>query len=233
MLSFGMRIIARRTLRQFVEFLAGHRDQQALKAALDAWFDEVRKARWANTADVKRLYASASIVASDRIVFNIRGNAYRLVVAVDFEKGLSGSNGWERIAIMTGSTSERSTLSEVKPIRSEADYEKALTEVERLWGARSGTPEGDRLDVLATLIDAFESAHHPIDPPDPIEAIKFRMEQQGLTRKDLEGILGTRTRVAEVLNRRRGLSINMIRRLHDKLGISAEVLIRPSRTEAV
>lgn len=123
-------------------------------------------------------------------------------------------------------------MSEVKPIRSEADYEKALTEVERLWGARSGTPEGDRLDVLATLIDAYESAHHPIDPPDPIEAIKFRMEQQGLTRKDLEGILGTRTRVAEVLNRRRGLSINMIRRLHDKLGISAEVLIRPSRTEA-
>ena len=134
---------------------------------------------------------------------------------------------------MTGSTSERSTLSEVKPIRSEADYEEALTEVERLWDARSGTPEGDRLDVLATLIDAYESAHHPIDPPDPIEAIKFRMEQQGLTRKDLEGILGTRTRVAEVLNRRRGLSINMIRRLHDKLGISAEVLIRPSRTEAV
>ena len=123
-------------------------------------------------------------------------------------------------------------MSEVKPIRSEADYEKALTEVERLWGARSGTPEGDRLDVLATLIDAYESAHHPIDPPDPIEAIKFRMEQQGLTRKDLEGILGTRTRVAEVLNRRRGLSINMIRRLHEKLGISAEVLIRPSRTEA-
>jgi len=124
-------------------------------------------------------------------------------------------------------------LSEVKPIRSEADYEGALAEVERLWGARSGTPEGDRLDVLATLIDAYESAHHPIDPPDPIEAIKFRMEQQGLTRKDLEGVLGTRTRVAEVLNRRRGLSINMIRRLHDKLGISAEVLIRPSRTEAV
>jgi len=133
---------------------------------------------------------------------------------------------------MTGSTSETSTLSEVKPIRSEADYEEALTEVERLWGARSGTPKGDRLDVLATLIDAYESAHHPIDPPDPIEAIKFRMEQQGLTRKDLEGILGSRTRIAEVLNRRRGLSIKMIRRLHDRLGISAEVLIRPPRAEA-
>jgi HTH-type transcriptional regulator/antitoxin HigA len=122
-------------------------------------------------------------------------------------------------------------MSEVKPIRTEAAYEAALIEIERLWGAKLGTPKGDRLDVLATLIDAYESKHHPIDPPDPIEAIKFRMEQQGLTRKDLEGILGTRTRIAEVLNRRRGLSINMIRRLHDKLGISAEVLIRPSRSK--
>ena len=85
--------------------------------------------------------------------------------------------------------------------------------------------------MLATLIDAYEGEHYPIDPPDPIEAIKFRMEQQGLTRKDLEGIHGTRTRVTDALNRRRGLSINMIRRLHDRLGISAEVLIRPSRAE--
>src|SRR6185295_14148101 len=117
----------------------------------------------------------------------------------------------------------------VKPIRSEKDYEAALKEVERLWGAKDGTPEGDRLDVLATLIESFEEKHYPMDPPDPIEAIKFRMEQQGLTRKDLEPLIGTRTRVAEVLNRRRSLSIGMIRRLHDHLGISAEVLIRPSQ----
>jgi HTH-type transcriptional regulator/antitoxin HigA len=120
-------------------------------------------------------------------------------------------------------------VTDIKPIRSEGDYEKALRKVERLWGARSGTPEGDRLDVLATLIDVYENEHYPIDPPDPIEAIKFRMEQQGLSRKDLEGIIGTRTRVAEILNGRRGLSITMIRRLHEKLGIPAEVLIRPSR----
>lgn len=118
---------------------------------------------------------------------------------------------------------------ELKPIRSEADYEKSLAQVERLWGGKSGTPEGDRLDVLATLIDAYEAQHYPMDPPDPIEAIKFRMEQQGLSRKDLEPMIGTRTRVAEVLNRKRGLSISMIRRLHERLGISAEVLIRPSR----
>src|SRR5215475_10640504 len=117
---------------------------------------------------------------------------------------------------------------DIKPIRTKKDYEAALAEVERLWGAKLGTPDGDRLDVLATLIDAYESIHDPIDPPDPIEAIKFRMEQQGLTRKDLEPMIGTRTRVAEVLNRKRGLSIEMIRRLHHSLGISAEVLIRPS-----
>jgi HTH-type transcriptional regulator/antitoxin HigA len=119
--------------------------------------------------------------------------------------------------------------SEIKPIRTKKDYEAALAEVERLWKAKLGTPDGDRLDVLVTLIEAYESAHYPMDPPDPVEAIKFRMEQQGLSRKDLESLIGTRTRVAEVLNRRRNLSIAMIRRLNKELGISAEVLIRPSR----
>ena len=119
----------------------------------------------------------------------------------------------------------------VRPIRGKKDYEESLKEVERLWGAKLGTPEGDRLDVLATLIDVYETTHFPMDPPDPVEAIKFRMEQQGLTRKDLEPLIGTRTRVAEILNRRRGLSIEMIRRLHKTLGISADVLIRPSRRD--
>ena len=121
---------------------------------------------------------------------------------------------------------------DVKPIRNEADYDAAMADVAALWGAPNGTPEGDRLEVLATLIDAYEAKHHAMDAPDPIEAIIFRMEQQGLTRKDLEDIIGTRTRIAEVLNRKRSLSIAMIRRLHDRLGISAEVLIRPSRKNA-
>src|ERR1700747_3873066 len=111
---------------------------------------------------------------------------------------------------------------EVRPIRTKQDYQSALREVEALGGAKAGTRKGDRLDVLATLIAAYEAEHYPMDPPDPIEAIKFRMEQQGLTRRDLEDIIGTRTRIAEVLNRKRGLSIDMIRRLHRRLGISAE-----------
>ena len=116
---------------------------------------------------------------------------------------------------------------ELKPIHSEADYDKALAEVERLWGAKLGTPDGDRLDVLVTLIEAYEDRHYPMGLSDPIEAIKYRMEQQGLTRKDLEPMIGTRTRVAEVLNGKRNLSIGMIRKLHAELGIPAEVLIRP------
>jgi len=116
----------------------------------------------------------------------------------------------------------------LRPIRTAADHERAMTEIGRLWGAKGGTPEGDRLDILATLVDAWEAEHYPVDAPYPVEAIKFRMEQQGLTRKDLEPLIGTRTRVAEVLNRKRNLSISMIRRLHDKLGIPADVLIRPT-----
>lgn len=118
---------------------------------------------------------------------------------------------------------------ELKPIRDEADYEAALAEIERLWGAPGGTPNGDRLEVLITLVDAYEAEAFPMDPPDPIAAIEFRMEQMGLTRKDLEPMIGTRARVAEVMNRKRPLSIGMIRRLHDQLGISADVLIRPTK----
>jgi|SRR6516162_801217 HTH-type transcriptional regulator/antitoxin HigA len=95
--------------------------------------------------------------------------------------------------------------------------EPALAEVERLWDAKSGTREDDHLDVLATLIDPYETEHYPMDPPDPVEAIKFRMEQQGLSRKDLESLIRSRTRVAEVLNRKRSLSIGMTRRLRDRL----------------
>lgn len=128
---------------------------------------------------------------------------------------------------MTTSMLKRCNMN-VHPIRTEADYDAALSEVERLWGSKGGTPEGDRLDVLLVLIDDYESKHHPIDPPDPVDAIKFRMEQMNLTRKDLEPLIGSRGRVAEVLNRRRPLSLAMIRSLHHKLRIPLESLIANS-----
>ena len=115
---------------------------------------------------------------------------------------------------------------EIKPIRTKADYKAALNAVESLMGAKARTPEGDRLDVLVTLIEGYERQHFPMDLPDAVEAIKFRMEQQGLTPKDLESLIGRSNRVYEVLNRRRGLTLAMIRKLHAGLGIPAESLLR-------
>lgn len=113
----------------------------------------------------------------------------------------------------------------VNPIKNELDHARALAELERLWNAKPGSPDHDRLDVLATLVNAYEEEHHPILPPDPVEAIRFRMEQLGLDRKALEKSIGSRSRVSEVLARRRDLSLAMIRRLHRDLGIPAEILI--------
>jgi HTH-type transcriptional regulator/antitoxin HigA len=119
---------------------------------------------------------------------------------------------------------------ELKPIKTKAACKEALTEISGLLNAPPGSPEADRLEVMSILVEAYEDEHHPIDPPDPIEAIKFRLEQQGLTRRDLEPFIGSRARVSEVLNRKRPLSVEMIRRLHKGLGIPAEILIRPYKT---
>jgi HTH-type transcriptional regulator / antitoxin HigA len=109
----------------------------------------------------------------------------------------------------------------IKPIHTENDYTEAMKILATLWGSAEGSPESDQLDILATLIEKYEEEHFPMDLPDPVDAILFRMDQQGLSRKDLEPMLGTRNRVSEVLNRRRGMSIEMIRALHDKLHIPA------------
>ena len=116
---------------------------------------------------------------------------------------------------------------EIKPIRTEADYEAAMKEIEQLWGASSGSRGGDKLDVLVTLVEAYEEKHYPIPPPDPIEAILHYMENQGLSEHDLEPYLGSHLYVSEVLNRQRGLSLDMIRKLHMELGIPADILVQP------
>lgn len=116
---------------------------------------------------------------------------------------------------------------QIRPIKTKADHREALKAIEKLVGARPGTPDGDRLDVLTTLVERYEEQADAIEPPDPIEALRYHMESRGVTRRDLEPFIGSRARVAEVLNRRRALTIDMIRRLHEGLGISAEVLIRP------
>ena len=121
---------------------------------------------------------------------------------------------------------------EIKPIKTRADYKAALKVLGSLMSARANTREGDRLDVLVTLVEAYERKHFPMDLPDAVEAIKFRMEQQGLTPKDLEPLIGRSNRVYEVLNRKRGLTLAMIQRLHLKLGIPAESLLKQGAAAA-
>jgi HTH-type transcriptional regulator/antitoxin HigA len=119
---------------------------------------------------------------------------------------------------------------EIKPVKNEFDYQAALKEIELLFDAAPDTPEGDRLEVLTTLVEVYEEKHYTIPMPDPIEAILYQMESRGLTRRDLEPYIGSRARVSEVLNRKRPLTMEMIRNLHKGVGIPAEVLIQPYHT---
>jgi HTH-type transcriptional regulator/antitoxin HigA len=114
---------------------------------------------------------------------------------------------------------------QIYPIRAESDHERAVARIAEIITAAPDTPEGDELDVLATLVDAYEAKHHAMDTPDPVSAIQFRMEQLGLKRKDLEPLIGSRARVSEVLSRKRRLTLDMIRRVKSGLGISADLLI--------
>lgn len=120
----------------------------------------------------------------------------------------------------------------ISPIKNNRDYRRALKEIEGLMSAKRDTPEGDRLDVLVTLVEAWERKHYPLDLPDPVEAIKYHMEVAGLQPRDLIPFIGSRNRVHEVLNRRRALTLKMINRLHRGLGIPAESLIKVDRHEA-
>lgn len=113
----------------------------------------------------------------------------------------------------------------IKPIKTEKDYQEGLKEIKKLWDAEPDTPTGDRLEIIMALVESYENNHYPIDPPDPVEAIKFRMEQQGLNQNDLAEYLGGKSRVSEILHRKRQLTINMIRKLHKGLGIPLESLL--------
>ena len=121
---------------------------------------------------------------------------------------------------------------DITPIKTKRDYRRALKEIEGLMAAKRGTRDGDRLDILVTLVEAWEAKHYPLDLPDPVEAIKYHMEQQGLEPKDLVPYIGSRNRVYEVLNRKRPLTLKMVWRLHTGLGIPAESLIKVPEEQA-
>jgi len=207
-----MRVISKRTLRRFWE---GHPRGPAAKAALEAWHAQVRDADWAQPSDVKKQYSDARVSPGREDQLSVPGRVRPL------RRNPRG--------VRPDRCGNDMTLNiEIRPIKSEADYEGALAAVDRLMDAEPDTPEGDALDILVTLVEAYEAKRWDIGPPDPIDAIRARMEQQRLRPKDLEPFLGGSGRVSEVLNRRRPLTLNMIRRLERGLGIPARILIRES-----
>jgi len=217
-----VRVIARHTL---VGFGQRHRETEQ---PLRDWMSIVRR------ADVKAVLAKASVINRERVVFDVLGGNYRLVVAIKFGKDhVHQIHRYARRVRPDRSRHRQSLLSEaamrheIKPIRNDEDHAQALAAVEGLWQAEPGTPEHDRLEVLAMLVDEYESRRWPIEPADPVDVIGYVMEQRGLTRKDLEAALGSRARVSEILNRRRPLTMKMAWRLHRAFGIPADALIRP------
>lgn len=225
-----MRIIAVSTLKAFWSE-PGRRDAEM---PLRTWVKVVQAADWSKPNDVKEMFGSADLLADGRVVFDIGGNKYRLVVAVHYR----GKRIYIRF-IGTHKEYDRSTQTRfdemttaIRPIRTKADHRWALKEVERLWEANPGTPDGDRVDILVTLIEAYEEKHFPIDPPDPIAAIEFMLDQKGLTRRDLEPAIGSRGRVSEVMTRKRPLTLPMVRELSKLLDIPTDILARAYATRS-
>ena len=221
-----MRIIAVSTLKAFIDTDAARADA---RQPVMAWYRQVKAADWASPADVKREFRSASILQDGRAVFNIAGNKYphrgfgSTILTVSSTSGSSAA-----IGTTTPSMRRRfeAQAMDIAPIKTKRDYQRTLKEIEGLMTAKRNTPDGDRLDVLVILVEAWEAKHYPLDLPDPVAAIRYHMEQNELAPKDLVPYIGSRGRVYEVLNRKRPLTLKMIWRLHHDLGIPAESLIR-------
>lgn len=214
-----MRIIAKKILRDFWET---HPDSEQ---QLKAWYQETAKAEWTTPNDIKLEYPSASFLPGNRVAFNIKGNHYRLIVKINYNYQMM----WIRFI---GTHAEYDKINakqfkmNIKPIRTKKDYEQALERLEVIFDAKKGTDKGDELEILGMLIENYENEKFPINFPDPVEAIKFRMEQLGYNQSDLANVVGLKSRASEILNRKRKLSLEMIRQLHDRLNIPTEVLIQ-------
>ena len=214
-----MRIIAKSTLRKFWE--SGHYADAV--TPVKEWYHFLSKAKWATPQDLKADLGSASILKGGRAVFNVAGNKYRVVAAIDYEKQIA----WIRFVGAPPVRSNRcgDRVMDIKLIRNEEGLQRAFARMEELWGARTGTDEGDELELLSMVIEKYEDQHYEMPASDPIEAIRFRMDQDGLAQRDLEVYIGSSGRVSEVLNKKRPLTIGMIKRLHNGLNIPYESLL--------
>jgi HTH-type transcriptional regulator/antitoxin HigA len=230
----SMRIIALSTLKEFWENNPSCND---VMEPLLSWYRRTLQADWASPALLEQEFRTASVLRDGRVVFNIASNKYRVVVWINYAyrvvyiRFVGTHEQYDRIDVQNRCSNDlkkERTKVNVKVIKTDAEYRAALKDIDSLMTAEADTPEGEMLDLLVTLVEAYERQHYPLDLPDAVAAIRFEMEQKGLTVKDLEPMIGRTNRVYEVLNYKRSLTTRMIWRLHKELGIPAESLIKPA-----
>ena len=214
--------------KQLDEFMKAHADA---RPALSTWLSRVAAASWRSPLEILERYPRASVIRSGLVVFDIKGNDYRLAARIDLDSAIV-----RVVKVGTHAEYDKWSLQEVRMggiIHNDAEHHDALAALDRLMeiDPESGTPEADDLQLLALVIETYEKARWPIGLPDPVDAIRFCMDQQGLTRRDLEPYIGSRARVSEVLSGKRALSMRMIRALHAGLDIPLEVLVQEPRRE--
>jgi len=203
------------------------RGRASSRPNFQAWFAEVQHTHWKTPDSALSTYLGGSVINKTTMRFDIAGTGYHVAMRMNGRFGVAiiDAVGTHREVSRPKPTFDDTEPMPIKPIRSKVDYNRAVRRVSEIIDAKPRTPEGDELAVLSTLIDDYEARAFPIEYPDPVEAILYRMEEQGLERKDLEPYIGNKSRISQILNRQRTLSIEMIRKLHRGLDIPLEVLI--------
>jgi len=228
-----MRVIARNVL---VSFWGKHPEA---KVSLERWHTIVRAAQWTSTDEVQKAAPKAKVLNRERVRFEVAGGNYRLVAAFDFRRQIAfvkfiGTHAeYDRIDALTVSQFQGDDM-DIRPIRTDQDHRAALAAIEACWGALEGTEEGDKLDVLLALVEIYEAKRWPIEIDetfDPIDVLRYAIDELGHTQAELAELLGSRSRASEVLSRRRALTVEMIHKVGEAWKIPADLLVRPYKTE--
>ena len=228
-----MRVTARNVL---VSFWGKHPEA---KVSLERWHTIVRAAQWTSTDEVQKAAPKAKVLNRERVRFEVAGGNYRLVAAFDFRRQIAfvkfiGTHAeYDRIDALTVSQFQGDDM-DIRPIRTDQDHRAALAAIEACWGAPEGTEEGDKLDVLLALVEIYEAKRWPIEIDetfDPIDVLRYAIDELGHTQAELAELLGSRSRASEVLSRRRALTVEMIHKVGEAWKIPADLLVRPYKTE--
>ena len=209
------------------------------KVSLERWHTIVRAAQWTSTDEVQKAAPKAKVLNRERVRFEVAGGNYRLVAAFDFRRQIAfvkfiGTHAeYDRIDALTVSQFQGDDM-DIRPIRTDQDHRAALAAIEACWGALEGTEEGDKLDVLLALVEIYEAKRWPIEIDetfDPIDVLRYAIDELGHTQAELAELLGSRSRASEVLSRRRALTVEMIHKVGEAWKIPADLLVRPYKTE--